>query len=191
MEETEPWLSVDTIAPICVIDERLTIRGWSGGAETHSGLARTDVEGRNCWEVLRLRRSDGTPICTADCAVAAQVRAGSCAMEHRAKLPPEVAGGAEVCVASFPLDVASSRFVVHMFLPAVEDEPAATRRRGLTPRQLEILRYVESGQTTKEIARDLGLSVYTVRNHIQTILRRLDVPTRLQAVLEARKHGLL
>ena len=45
------------------------------------------------------------------------------------------------------------------------------------------------GETTGEIGRALHLSAGTVRNHVSSILRKLDVDTRQRAVIEARENG--
>ena len=58
----------------------------------------------------------------------------------------------------------------------------------LTPRQTEVLRLLEQGRSTKQIAAELQLSTETVRNHIRHLLRALNVNTRLEAVAVAR-HG--
>lgn len=61
----------------------------------------------------------------------------------------------------------------------------------LTNRQLEILRLLASGKTTAEIAGELDLSPTTVRNHIANLLAALGAHSRLQAVLAARRAGLV
>ena len=61
----------------------------------------------------------------------------------------------------------------------------------LTPRQLEVLHLLDHGLSTLQIAHRLGISIETVRNHIRAILRTLGVHSRLQAVTEARKRGLV
>jgi two-component system nitrate/nitrite response regulator NarL len=63
--------------------------------------------------------------------------------------------------------------------------------RLLTPRQLEILRFLAEGSNTDAIAAELGIALETVRNHIRALLRRLGVHSRLEAVATARRHGLL
>jgi DNA-binding CsgD family transcriptional regulator len=68
----------------------------------------------------------------------------------------------------------------------VDDDPLA-----LTPRQMEVLRLLADASTTEEIARLLGVSVETARNHIRALLRRLGAHTRLEAVIEARRRGLV
>jgi DNA-binding NarL/FixJ family response regulator len=56
----------------------------------------------------------------------------------------------------------------------------------LTPRQAEILRLLEWGKSTEQIAGELSLSQETVRNHIRRLFRALGVHTRLEAVAHAR-----
>ena len=56
----------------------------------------------------------------------------------------------------------------------------------LTPRQVEVLRRLEQGRSTKQIAAELHLSPETVRNHVRRLFRALGVNTRLEAVAAAR-----
>jgi PAS domain S-box-containing protein len=56
----------------------------------------------------------------------------------------------------------------------------------LTPRQVEVLRLLEQGRSTKQIAAELHLSNDTVRNHIRGLFRALGVHSRLEAVAAAR-----
>lgn len=59
----------------------------------------------------------------------------------------------------------------------------------LTPREVEILDCVARGNSNKEIARLLSISDQTVKNHITSILRKLAVNDRTQAVIFALRHG--
>jgi DNA-binding CsgD family transcriptional regulator len=61
----------------------------------------------------------------------------------------------------------------------------------LTPRQLEVLHLLDHGFSTPQIAEQLGVSTDTVRNHIRALLRTLGVHSRLQAVAEGRRRGLI
>lgn len=68
-----------------------------------------------------------------------------------------------------------------------EGAGAAARalRTPLTERELQVLRWVKDGKTNDEIAAILGISPTTVKNHVQKILRKLDVSNRAQAVGKA------
>ena len=59
----------------------------------------------------------------------------------------------------------------------------------LTPREVEILDCVAQGNSNKDIARILSISDQTVKNHITSILRKLAVNDRTQAVIFALRHG--
>ena len=59
----------------------------------------------------------------------------------------------------------------------------------LSPRETEILRSVTSGLSNKEIAVELGISQQTVKNHMTSILRKLNVEDRTQAAVAAIRHG--
>jgi len=61
----------------------------------------------------------------------------------------------------------------------------------LTDRELEILKKVSAGLTNAEIGYSLGISAQTVKNHVNSILRKLAVNDRTQAVVTALRHGWL
>ena len=65
-------------------------------------------------------------------------------------------------------------------------EAAAVAHPNLTPRQNEVLRLLEQGKSTKQIAEELHLSTETVRNHVRHVLRELGAHSRLEAVALAR-----
>lgn len=69
------------------------------------------------------------------------------------------------------------------------DEASDTVFSPLTPREVEILDCVARGNSNKEIARLLSISDQTVKNHITSILRKLAVNDRTQAVIYALRHG--
>jgi PAS domain S-box-containing protein len=71
----------------------------------------------------------------------------------------------------------------------VEPEQASVPAHpALTPRQTEVLRLLEHGRSTQQIAQELHLSTESVRNHVRHILRASGVHSRLEAVALAR-HG--
>jgi DNA-binding CsgD family transcriptional regulator len=57
----------------------------------------------------------------------------------------------------------------------------------LTPRQVEVLRLLEQGRSTKQIAQELHLSYDTVKNHVRHLLQALGVHSRLEAVAAVRQ----
>lgn len=63
--------------------------------------------------------------------------------------------------------------------------------RLVTPRQEEILNLIKSGKTNSEIAELLSCSPWTIKNHIQAILRKLDSNSRTHAIARAMSLGIL
>ncbi|MDQ3182685.1 MAG: response regulator transcription factor [Actinomycetota bacterium] len=61
----------------------------------------------------------------------------------------------------------------------------------LTERELEVIKALAQGKSNKEIARDLGISEKTVRNHASNIYRKLHIFDRTQAVIYAVRRGLV
>ena len=109
---------------------------------------------------------------------------------HRARLPRDasaeqidaalraVAAGLSVTVAEEP----GRRFEAL----AEPDEPAL-----LTPREIEVLRDVADGMTNKEIAGHLGISLHTVKFHLESLMRKLAVSSRAEAVSKSMRLKLL
>jgi PAS domain S-box-containing protein len=76
-------------------------------------------------------------------------------------------------------------------LSDIDVEPEPPLHPHLTPRQSEVLRLLEHGRSTDQIASELHLSLETVRNHVRGILRALGVHSRLEAVAVARQEHLV
>jgi two-component system nitrate/nitrite response regulator NarL len=74
-------------------------------------------------------------------------------------------------------------------VPAAAAPPASPLAQ-LSPREQEILRGIARGASNKIIARELGIAETTVKIHVQHVLRKLDVASRVQAAVIATAHGL-
>jgi DNA-binding NarL/FixJ family response regulator len=62
--------------------------------------------------------------------------------------------------------------------------------RRLTPRETEILRSLAGGETTTQVAEGLGISALTVQSHVKSILAKLGVHSKIEAVTLAWRYGL-
>ena len=73
-----------------------------------------------------------------------------------------------------------------------DTEPTTTSNRfsDLTPREREILCHLAAGQSNKVIARNLGISDGTVKLHVKSILRKLEVHSRVEAAVIAVEQNL-
>ena len=72
-----------------------------------------------------------------------------------------------------------------------EEETARLLASQLTQREREVLALLAAGATGREIATRLSISTNTVRTHVQSILTKLQVHSRLEAAVFAMKHRLL
>lgn len=75
--------------------------------------------------------------------------------------------------------------LVRPLTPSSEDALAS-----LTPRELEILGYLSAGYSNKIIAKHLSLAESTIKAHVQNILRKLDLTSRVQAAVYAVQHNI-
>lgn len=91
-------------------------------------------------------------------------------------------------VAALEKVCAGERIVaLELALPTAAQTPPAI---GLTPRETHVVGLIAAGAPNKQIARELGLSMNTVKSHIRTAYRSMGVSSRTQAVLWAVEHGI-
>jgi two-component system response regulator DegU len=81
--------------------------------------------------------------------------------------------------------------VLHHFRDLPLGQGAESFISPVTSREQEILNYMAKGYLNKQIALALDISEQTVKNHVTSILRKLNANARTQAVVEAIKHGLV
>jgi DNA-binding NarL/FixJ family response regulator len=72
------------------------------------------------------------------------------------------------------------------FRPAA-DEPSPA----LTPREAEVLTLVGQGMSNKAVARALGISVHTVKFHLEALFAKLDATSRAEAVVKGLRDGVI
>jgi two-component system, NarL family, nitrate/nitrite response regulator NarL len=69
---------------------------------------------------------------------------------------------------------------------STEDDPS-----GLTPREIESLRYLAQGLTYTEVAKAMGVALSTVQTNVRNIYRKLEASSKVEAVLKAQDAGLI
>ena len=79
--------------------------------------------------------------------------------------------------------------LVSTLVTRLSRSPAHTKH--LSARETEVLGMLAAGQSTLELAANLGVSVHTVRNHVQSAIRRLGAHSKLEAVAIAQRQGLI
>ncbi|MFT4037536.1 MAG: response regulator transcription factor [Thermomicrobiales bacterium] len=123
----------------------------------------------------------------------AAIRAGADAfaaksieMAELVKLIRHVAGGDD---ASQPVTFTHARLLDEVRNTSKRSAMESEDYSPLSPREIEILGFVAQGLSNKEIASMLLISDQTVKNNITSILRKLQVNDRTQAVIYALRHG--
>lgn len=76
------------------------------------------------------------------------------------------------------------------FMKAQEEEAPHAMAERLTKRELEVLKGLTEGKSNKQIARDLDLTEPTIKLHMKTLFRKLEVNNRTQAAIVARDAGM-
>lgn len=87
-------------------------------------------------------------------------------------------------------EAAADPFVLASILPRLRRDMGG-HGSPLTSREREILMLTAQGHTSQDIAARMSLSVHTVRNHLQAVMRKLEVHSRLGAVTKAVRLGLI
>ena len=98
------------------------------------------------------------------------------------------ADGGRVAVEISSVPLRQGEHVIGVFgqVSDIVEEPQSHPELHLTPRQEEVLRLLERGRSTVQIAEELHVSRETVRNHVRHLLHALGASSRLEAVAVAR-----
>jgi PAS domain S-box-containing protein len=180
---------------------------WNTAAEKILGYTARDSIGRHCYDVCAGFDDSGNRLCYRGCHVMSLIKMGDPVqhfdMQTRTKADRPL--WVNVSTLTVPCKDATDGLIIHLFRDVTAAKELLTlvrdRRWGpdlqaggngsLTRRELEILRLIGTGVTTRSVAERLHVSTSTVRNHIQSILEKLSVHSRLEAVAYATRHRLL
>ena len=189
--------------PAFATDAEGRIVAWNQGAEQLFGYANSQIVGQPCWDILGGRDIFGNRYCGPVCPLMDMVRGREAV--HRCDLMFRNAAGEPIPVRVSLFALAAEResaaLVVHV-LSAIR--PDVEHHRGtaldghlgrsqvrLTARELEVLTNLAEGKGTTRIAGELGVSVHTVRNHLDRLFKKLRAHSRLEVVATARRLGLI
>lgn len=206
---------------VYAVDKKQRVIFWSEAAEHITGLSASEVLGRPCYEVMQGKDYEENTFCRRNCPTMVAVRRGSGVpnydLESRTKDGKPI--WLNVSIIPVRRRRREGPLAVHMFRDVttrrraerlaretlttverfategreqiIQATPSPAPSPTLTPRELEVLRLLADGVGTKEMAERLSLSIATVRNHIERILAKLGVHSRLEAVLYAAQHNLI
>lgn len=176
-------------------DEDMQVVSWNQAAEELTGVSAEDAVGRPCWDVICGVDARGALVCHKGCSGARLGREGW-PVSARELLIKAGGGRRRVMVSTIAVESANEApLFLHVIRDGLElhevEEAESARPLELTPRQLEVLEALASGEPAKTIALRLGIAETTVRNHIRMILVELGCHSQLEAVAEARRRRLI
>jgi PAS domain S-box-containing protein len=194
-----------------VTDPEGRIMLWNHAAETILGHGRAEVLGRPCCRVLRGEDIKSNTVCSPECAIGNDLKRGKAipTFDVRTRTKAGLIVWINVTVLLLRDNRDGAPFILHLFrdvtftkerhalgheglVAGSRDGAAPARAEGrLTRREREVLGLMGAGLNTSAMAGRLHLSRATVRNHVQNILLKLDVHSRLEAVAHGLRHRLL
>ena len=195
--------NLKTADGIFVTDEHQRVICWSESAERIRGIPESDALGRRCYEVLVGTDFSGQPFCRTECPIIRNARKQRAVRDY--ELVVKDRAGRRRLISNSILLWPGERdhAVVHLFremksrkpLPAIR-RPGGAKSADTSPtpvsrREHEVLQLAATGLRTAEIAESLGVSVYTARNQLSSVMRKLNVRSRVEAIIVAAESGLL
>lgn len=212
-------MSVETIiatsaSPIFVTDERWRIVTLNKAAEELLGRRSAEIQGQTCHQLVCGRDVYGNRFCHESCIVGSMASRGEPIRYFEMEI--ETAQGTSLrcgfLVLVLPGPAPGQLRILHIMTPCgnedqvpanylsrpetaeIDPSPISTSPRRdykLTAREAEVLRLLVQGHKAKDIAAAIGTSLSTVRNHMQNLLRKLEVHSQLEAVALARNERLV
>lgn len=201
----------NTADGVFAVDEDQRIVHWNAGAEMILGYSSQDVLGRFCYDVINGVDQWSGQVCYLGCPVIDCANGGRPTPGQDVKVRAKDGTGRWLSVVHTYIDNRQGNnrhlaAVVHIFRdvtegmdarhtlerisrevsaygsPAAAREPEVHHHEDLTSREQQVVTMLAKGEGTSGIAKKLMISNATARNHIQNILGKLNVHTRLEAV---------
>ena len=189
------------------VDSSGRISAWNKAAAELFGLSEAQVINVPCHKIFQCSDDNG-PLCSEFCVIE------RAAMDNHVPanfdLRIQVSSGKLWCnfstlIASDP--ASGARYAIHIVRPveirkrleqALSEFVRAQTRNGqygvnahLTAREIEVLKSLAKGHSTRKIANQLNISSATVNNHVKHILTKFEAHTRLEAIRHAESVGVI
>lgn len=207
-------LIANSSAAAFAIDRNDRIIYWNNGASKLLGWSPNEMIGKFCYEALEGRDPFGNVYCTKQCPIVVGTSAGEETEPYMIRVMAKGKGPQTIRVRAIALPNPGPNFNCLMHLvdhgdsnevetlvkqlrsaasgrgaaPAPAPDPAISVSP-LTAREKEIIHLLSNGFAALNIAAKLNLSHATVRNHIQNILRKLEVHSQVEAISVAFRRG--
>lgn len=212
-------LTLDAAAPMFAADDDLTIVRWNERAEALLGFSEAEMRGRRCFEVAGCPEIMRRAVCRGCRArphgggrelvpafdqqfttrsgdkvwvnVATLVAAAPGGPALRVHLLRDLTRERELQDVIRQIIGTASRVSAEPDRPGEGDGRGPAPPAGVTAREREVIRLLAGGNSTKAIAATLGISRRTARNHVQNILGKLRLHSRLEVVAYAAARRLV
>lgn len=175
-------VAANAFGAICVVDGAGTLRFCNEEARRLLAPDGEEVTGRTCEAIFGPKEG---------CRLLERALAGEPIGPVELRLP--AAGGQRRGVQAVPLPVPGEDggLLLSLFPRPEPQERMDLGDPPLTTREREVLQCLVDGMRTEQIAGRLGITRTTVRNHVQRLLRKLGVHSKLEAVAIATRHGMV
>lgn len=217
MKNFPDWIH-NSIDAMFSIDGNQQVTLWNQACEDLTGIPAAEATGSFCHEILQGHEPCGRPFCKPNCPVANLAKGGPSPMTFSIRIASRQLGKIQLNVgtmlipspvdqewrvvhymrrghckssagSSVPGDAGTNTHVKHHQQGGVEH--ASDGLCLLTEREREILRLLAHGLTTDAISNQLHISMTTVRNHVQRLMAKMNVHSRIEAVTCAHRHQLV
>ncbi len=194
---------------VFAIDRHMRVVYWNDAAARIFGVDAGAALGRRCDEIVAGYETSGAVLCAPDCRIVGCSRRGHAADTYDLRRigtdgKPQ---WLNVSIVVLRARRRASTLTVHLLrdvtarrrieqraadvLSRLDVADAVRSRQPLTRREAEVLRMLACGASNKTIADALGISATTVRNHIEHVLAKLGVHSKLEAVVLAAREGVI
>ena len=206
-----------TVDAAFVVTKESEICSWNTGARKLFGYASEEVLGKTCYEVLKSTGALGTPVCVGRFSVqhcaTNHIDIPNFDLEVTTRPGPRI--WVSVSTLAFDDSRLHRRLIVHlahdisgrkeserrvsqilelsreMLHLAGRGDPGLAVIAPLSEQELRILRLLAQPKNSRHVAKDLGITLPTLRNHLHAINQKLHTHNRFEAVVHTLKRGLI
>ena len=186
----------NTGEPAYKVDGKGVISAWNAAASIALGYKSSEAVGQKCWELLQGKDTFGNQYCSERCPLrqmAFQNKSVNRCRIYFRTVDRETKGFTVTTLVFFGGHEQVS--LIHLCRPepetgwqtsAVPVPRKSSLRAPLTLRESQVLSFLCEGRSTEDIATLMSIAIPTVRNHVEHIMHKLHVHSRLEAVAVAR-----
>ncbi|HLB23885.1 MAG TPA: LuxR C-terminal-related transcriptional regulator [Dehalococcoidia bacterium] len=197
---------------VYAVDYNQRIVFWNRAARRLLGFEASEVLGKPCYDVIAGGDYAGHAFCRSDCPVIEYARKGTAVENYDVRTHDRKGKARYVNVSMVVLRGRSvkSTLAVHLFRDVTAQRRVQARasrtlagvplfegdRNGITPkpltrRETEVLHMLACGLGNQQMAETLGISATTIRNHVEHMLSKLGVHSKLEAVVYAARNHMV